>query len=215
MRSFLWGAAITAHLFALETRAQVVDPQAARTIRTSKAEVLCLAIAPKGDRILVGLTKGAELYDILTGKRVHAFPYEEDGSAAVWHVAFNDNGEQVLLMGHTGKRVVYEVKKGEKIPITTGMRWLPDPRAVKAMGFDMKNSTFDRFYQQTEAADGDLIMAAVKNGGVEVRTSTGEVLQTITFPENKDQHHRAPIIYHDGQFILGTDDGRVVFHTVL
>ncbi|MBK6753268.1 MAG: hypothetical protein IPG69_06670 [Flavobacteriales bacterium] len=43
---------------------------------------------------------------------------------------------------------------------------------------------------------------------------TGQVVQTLTFPENKDQHHKAPCLFMDGQFVTGTDDGRVLFYTL-
>lgn len=196
----------------LPLSAQVVKEPAARTLKLAKCEVTCLALAPKGDRILVGTDKGAELWDIESGKRVQAFPYAEDGSTAVYHASFNTNGEFVVLIGHSGKREVWDVKSGKVDKTLQGHTWIPDPRAVKAMGLDMKNSTFDRFYQQLEARSGDITAKAVEKGAVEFRDATGNAVQKLTFPENKDQHHRAPCLFTEAQFVTGTDDGRVLFY---
>lgn len=192
--------------------AQVVETPPARILRVSKAEVTALAISPKGDRLLVGLNKGAELYDLESGKRVHAFPYSEDGSTVVYHVGFNDNGEYVVLIGHSGKRTVWDAGKGAQEKVITPHRWIPDPRAVKAMGLDMKNSTFDRFYQQMELDLGGHVARAGKHGVVEFIDAEGGVTQRLEYPENKDQHHRAPLLAWDGHLLVGTDDGRVLFY---
>ncbi len=194
--------------------AQVVHEPAARTIKCAKAEVTCLAIAPKGDRILVGTDKGAELMDINTGKRVQSFPFNEDKGTAVYHVAFNDNGEFVVLIGATGKRQVWDVKSGDQQKVLTPHRWIPDATRVREMGLTMKNSLFDRFYQQSEAKQGDVTARADKNGTVVFTGTDGGTLQTLKFPENKDQHHRAPCLFTDEHFITGTDDGRVLFYTL-
>ena len=196
----------------LSLSAQVFKEPAVRTIKLAKCEVTCLALAPKGDRILVGTGKGAELWDIESGKRVQSFPYAEDGSTAVYHASFNANGEFVVLIGHSGKREVWDVKSGKVDKTLQGHTWIPDPRAVKAMGLDMKNSTFDRFYQQLEARNGDIVAKAVEKGGVEFRDASGTVVQKLSFPENKDQHHRAPCLFTEAQFVTGTDDGRVLFY---
>jgi hypothetical protein len=210
MHRFLPWALVSA--IAASTSAQVVSTPAARTVRASKAEVVSLAVAPKGDRLLVGLDKGAEVIDLETGKRVFALPFSEDGGTAVYHTAFNENGEYALLIGHTGKRVVYSMKTGKPEPSLTPHRWVPDPRAVKAMGLDMKNSTFDRFYQQAELKHGDHTLRAVKNGAVEAVSADGKAVQRLEFPENKDQHHRAPLLLWQGKLLVGTDDGRVLFY---
>lgn len=192
--------------------AQAVNDPPARTLRTTKAEVTAIAVAPKGDRILVGLDKGAELIELESGKKVFAFPYSEDGGTAVYHVAFNDNGEFVVLIGHSGKRTVWSTKTGKQEKVITPHGWIPDPRKVKAMGLDMKNSTFDRFYQQTQAEVGAYTATAGKHGAVEFSGADGKVAQKLEFPESKDQHHRSPLLVHDGQLLVGTDDGRVLFH---
>ncbi len=192
--------------------AQVVDPTPDRTIKITKAEVASLAIAPKGDRVLVGTDKGAELYDLESGKKVHAFPFEEDGSKAVYHVGFNENGEFALLIGHSGKRQVWDVRSGKQEKVLTDHGWIPDPRQVKAMGFEMKNSTFDRFYQQLEAEHTGHKIQAVKDGTIEFLNAEGEVVQKLEFPETKDQHHRAPLLIHEDHLVTGTDDGRVLFY---
>jgi len=194
--------------------AQVVVEPPAKTIRTTKAQVMSLAISPKGDRLLVGLDKGAELYDLESGKRVHAFTYAEDGGTAVYHVGFNENGEYVVLIGHSGKRTVWDAKTGKPEKVITPHRWIPDPRAVKAMGLDMKNSTFDRFYQQSEAKHGAIHARSGKHGIVEFLDGEGKVLQKLGYPENKDQHHRAPLLFWQEQLITGTDDGRVLFYAL-
>ncbi|MBV6403315.1 MAG: hypothetical protein IT228_12230 [Flavobacteriales bacterium] len=197
---------------ALPLTAQVVKEPATRTLKLAKSQVTCLAVAPKGDRILVGTDKGAELWDIEGARRVHAFPYAQDGSTAVYHAAFNNNGELVVLIGHSGKREVWDVRSGKQDKMLHEHNWIPDPRAVKAMGLDLKNSTFDRFYQQLQAQDGTVTAVAVAQGGVEFRDAAGKVLQQLRFPENKDPHHRAPCLFNGTQFITGTDDGRVLFY---
>lgn len=194
--------------------AQVVTVPAARTIRTTKAEVVSLAIAPKGDRILVGLNKGAELIDLESGKKLFSFPYNEDGGTAVYRVAFNDNGEYAVLIGHSGKRVVWNLKTGKPEPSLTQHRWVPDPRAVKAMGLDMSNSTFDRFYQQAEINLGDHTLRSGKHGVVDVLGADGKSVQKLEHAENKDQHHLAPLLLWEQWLLVGTDDGRVLFYTV-
>ncbi|MBK7946650.1 MAG: hypothetical protein IPJ85_15720 [Flavobacteriales bacterium] len=185
---------------------------AERTLRTSKAEVTCLAVAPKGDRILVGLNKGAELIDLESGKKLMTLPYNEDGSMAAYYCAFNDNGEYAVLIGHSGKRVVYSMKDGKPQPSLQQHRWVPDPRAVKAMGLDMSNSTFDRFCQQKEVRHGSHTLRAVKHGVIEVVNDEGKTIQRIEVPENKDQHHLAPMLIWQEWLITGTDDGRVLFY---
>ncbi|MBK7084998.1 MAG: hypothetical protein IPH53_10170 [Flavobacteriales bacterium] len=207
-------ASIALTLLLTNAQAQVVVEPAALTMRLAKCEVTCLALAPKGDRILIGTDKGAELWDIQSAKKVQTFVYNEDGSSTVYHAAFNENGEYVVLIGHSGKRVVGDVKNGKMDRVLNTYTWLPDPRAVKAMGFDMKNSTFDRFYQQLQAKHGDITARSGAKGIVEFSDVTGQVVQTLTFPENKDQHHKAPCLFMDGQFVTGTDDGRVLFYTL-
>ena len=197
-------------------RAQVIAPAPVKEIKCSKAGVTCLAISPKGDRLLVGLDHGAELFDLESGKKIHTFPYSEDESNVVYHCAFNDNGEFVLLIGYSGKRQVYDVKTGKQEKVLADHRWVPTPGEVKAMGLTPANSAFDRFYQQSMAGHNDILTArAIKDGAVEFVDDEGTVMQTPSFPTNKDQHHRAPCLFHDAWFITGTDDGRVLFYTLL
>jgi WD40 repeat protein len=214
LRSVLATLLLPASLLGTSLQAQVLDISPARTIRTAKAEVVSLAISPKGDQILVGLNKGAELYDLESGKRIHSFPFSEDSGTAVYHVGFNDNGEYVVLIGHSGKRTVWAVKTGKQEKVISDHRWVPDPRAVKAMGLDMKNSTFDRFYQQQEVKFADVTAQAGRHGMVELLDAEGRPKQKLEFPENKDQHHRSPLLIHEGQLLVGTDDGRVLFYTL-
>lgn len=197
-------------------QAQVVLEPPARTITTGKAEVTSLAIAPKGDRILVGTTQGAALYDIRKGKRVSHFPYDEDGSTVVYHTAFNDNGEWVLLIGHAGTREVWKAETGKQDRMLNNhRRWIPDAIRVRELGLVKGNSDFDRFYQQLEATHDGVTARADKDGAVVFMDADGNALQTLTYPENRDQHHRAPCLFHDGMFITGTDDGRVLFYDLL
>lgn len=198
-------------LFPVALSAQVINPAPARSLRVSKNEVVALAIAPKGDRVLVGTSDGAELIDLDKGKRVLAFPYAADGGTTVYHVSFNDNGEKVVLIGHSGKRAVWSVTKGEEEKVLRENLWIPEATQVRAMGLDMKNSAFDRFYQQTQVEHGGMVFRAAPKGSVEV-LKEDKVLQLITVVENKDQHHRAPLIIHNGQLLMGTDDGRVLFY---
>lgn len=80
------------------------------------------------------------------------------------------------------------------------------------MGLDMGNSTFDRFYQQSELRDGGQMFRAGKNGAVDVIDAEGKTVQTLNFPENKDQHHRTPLLRWQEWLLVGTDDGRVLFY---
>ena len=212
MRTFFSALLLTAAL--APAFAQVVDDAAVRTIRASKAAVVSLAIAPKGDRLLIGLDKGAELYDLETGKKLFAFPYNEDGGTAVYYVAFNDNGEYAVLIGHSGKRVVWDLKTGKPEPSLQQHRWVPDPRAVKAMGLDMSNSTFDRFYQQSELKLGAYTVRSGKDGVVDFVDAEGKTAQQLKPDANKDQHHRAPLMLWQEWLLSGTDDGRVLFYRV-
>ncbi|MFT3884732.1 MAG: hypothetical protein QM724_04680 [Flavobacteriales bacterium] len=207
-------AALAFAALALSTSAQAVIEPAARTIKCDKAEVTCLALAPKGDRILVGTDKGAELRDITTGKRVSVFPFNEDGSTVVYHCAFNDNGEYVVLIGLTGKREVWGANTGKQDKMLYEHKWIPDAVRVKQLGLKMGNSSFDRFYQQLEAKHGDITAKADKDGVVVFTNAEGATIQTLKYPENKDQHHRAPCLFADKWFITGTDDGRVLFYDV-
>ncbi|MFN3875037.1 MAG: hypothetical protein ACK4L7_03870, partial [Flavobacteriales bacterium] len=77
-------AALAAILLPLLAGAQVITLPAERILRASKAEVTCLAASPKGDRLLAGLSKGAELIDLESGKKLLTLPYNEDGSSAVY-----------------------------------------------------------------------------------------------------------------------------------
>lgn len=192
--------------------AQVVMTPAARTINAGKAEVTCLAIAPKGDRILVGTSNGAALYDIEKSKRVAEFPYNEDGSTVVYHAAFNDNGEFVVLIGFAGTREVWDVKDGKQDKVIAKHRWIPDAIRTRELGLKKGNSAFDRFYQQAEATEGAITARAGKDGVVVFTDKDGNALQTLSYPANKDQHHRAPCLFHNGQFITGTDNGQVLFY---
>jgi hypothetical protein len=186
-----------------------------RIANTGKNEVTAIAVSPRGDQLLVGTEDGAILLDLESGKKVHAFPFSEDGGTAVYYVAFNENGEFLVLIGHSGKRTVWNVSSGKQDKVLSGQRWIPDPRQVKAMGFDMSNSTFDRFYQQTEVAIADITVRSVKNGAVEFVDGEGKVQRTVTFPENKDQHHRAPLLLWSKYLLVGADDGQVLFYEVL
>lgn len=185
----------------------------ARTIRTVKQQVVALAVAPKGDRLLIGTDKGGELLDLEKGKRLQQFAYEADGASTVYHASFNTNGEKVVLIGHSGKRRVWNLTTGEEEKVLRENLWIPEATAVRAMGLDMKNSSFDRFYQQTEAQHGELTFRAAENGAVQVLRGD-KLVSTITVAENKDRLYRAPVLVFDGQLLVGTDDGRVLFYTL-
>lgn len=193
-------------------QAQVVLEPPARTISVGKVEVTSLAIAPKGDRLLVGTDKGAELFDIVSGKRVAKFPYNEDGSTVVYHAAFNENGEFVVLIGYAGTREVWDVKDGKQDKMLTRHRWIPDAIRTRDLGLKKGNSSFDRFYQQAEAGHNGITARADKDGTVVFTNADGDLIQKLVYPTNKDPHHRAPCFFHNGQFITGTDDGRVLFY---
>ncbi len=204
-------SAVAAATFLLSNAQAVLEPPK-QVIKGEKEEVTCVAVAPKGDRVLVGTTKGAWVYDLTTGKKVFGLPFEEDKSTAVYHVAFNENGEYAVLIGYTGKRWVYDLKTGKRDPDLYNHRWIPDPRALKAMGLVMGNSPFDRFYQQEEALHNGIRAKAGKDGTVSFLDANGSEVQRLSYPENKDQHHRAPCLFTGSQFVTGTDDGRVLFY---
>jgi WD40 repeat protein len=208
-------APLTAALFLpVFISAQVVNEPPVKEIKASKAEVTCIAVSPKGDKILVGLDHGAELFDIESGKKLYTFPFSEDENSVVYHCAFNDNGEYVVLIGFTGKRQVYDVKTGKKESDLYDHKWIPDPRATKAMGLQPSNSAFDRFYQQTSAEHNGMKATAREKGAVSFTDVSGKELQRLDFPENKDMHHLAPCVFSGEWFITGTDNGRVLFYTV-
>lgn len=200
---------------AFTTHAQVVNEPATKEIKCSKAQVTCLAVSPKGDKLLVGLDHGAELFDIASGKKLFTLPFSEDESNTVYHCSFNDNGEFVVLIGYSGKRQVYDVKTGKQEKDLYDHRWVPDPRATKAMGLQTSNSAFDRFYQQGMAGkDGILTARSDKSGEVLFLDDEGTVMQTLKLMTPKDPHHRAPCLFHDVWFITGTEDGHVLFYTL-
>ena len=197
---------------AVSLNAQAVLEPVARTMQCEKAEVLFLTVAPKGDRILVGTTKGADVMDLVSGKRVFHLDFMEDNSPAVYYALFNDNGEYVMLAGFTGKREIWDMKKGTKEGGNlSNFDWMPNSLAMKKLNLKIGNSPFDRFYQQAELKDGDRLFRAVKDGVVEVTDAEGKVVQRLQFPENKDQHHRAPLLRWQDWLLVGADDGRVLF----
>ena len=199
-----------------QLNAQVVGIEAEKEIKCGKEEVTVLSYSPRGDAILIGTANGAFLFDIEKGKKIQSFEYSVDKSTTVYYAAFNDNGEYIVLIGYTGKRFVYDVRSGKKQTSTASHKWIPDPRETAAMGFNVRNSSFDRFYQQLNAThlSKDIIAKAGKHGKVEFATATGEVQQTLEFPESKDQHHRSPCYFDpNGEyFVTGTDNGRVLFY---
>lgn len=196
-------------------RAQAVLEPVARTLTCEKAEVLYLTVAPKGDRLLVGTTKGADVMDLNTGKRLFHLGFEEDGNEAVYYALFNENGEYVMLAGFTGKREIWDMKTGKKEGGNlSNFRWMPNSLAMKAINLKVGNSPFDRYYQQESAVNGEVTAKADKNGSILFVNRDGAAIQTLMFPENKDPQHRAPCLFHGDAFITGTDMGKVVFYTL-
>lgn len=195
--------------------AQAVLEPVTRTMQCEKAEVLFLTVAPKGDRILVGTSKGADVMDLVSGKRVFHLDFMEDNSPAVYHALFNDNGEYVMLAGFTGKREIWDMKKGTKEGGNlSNFSWMPNSLAMKKLNLKIGNSPFDRFYQQESAQNGDITAKADKNGAISFIGKDGASVQTLLFPENKDQQHRSPCLFHGTEFITGTDNGKVLFYTL-
>lgn len=195
--------------------AQAVLEPVARTVQTDRTEVLFLAVAPKGDRLLVGTAKGADVVDIESGKRVFHLAFAEDDDEHVWYAQFNDNGEYVMLAGFTGKREIWDMKTGKKEGGNlSNFPWMPNSLAMKKLNLKVGNSPFDRYYQQETAQHGDITAKADKNGTVVFTGKDAAAIQTLLFPENKDQHHRAPCLFHDGRFVTGTDNGKVLFYTL-
>lgn len=205
-------SAVTVIALSASVHAQVVLEPAEKTIKCGKAEVTCIAISPKGDRLLVGTADGADVMDINTGKRVYHFPFNQDGSTVVYHAIFNDNGEFVMLAGFTGKREVYDMKTGKQDRDLALYRWLPTGLQLKALGLKTGNSPFDRYYQQQSATHGEFTAKADKDGSVVFTDKSSAAVQTLKYAENKDQHHRAPCLFTDEHFITGTDDGRVLYY---
>ncbi|HQV38397.1 MAG: hypothetical protein IPO60_16500 [Flavobacteriales bacterium] len=205
-------SALALGLITLHASAQVVLDPPAKIIDLGKGQVTCLAIAPKGDRILMGTDRGAELRDLESGKRVAEFPYNENGSTTVYHGAFNDNGEYVVLIGFAGTREVWDVKTEKQDKRLAMYKWIPDAIRTRDLGLKKGNSDFDRFYQQGKAEHGNVAAHADKEGTVIFTDPDGNALQTLAFPENKDKLYRAPCLFHDDKFITGTDNGRVLFY---
>lgn len=213
MRSLLSLFAIAVCVIA---QAQIVAPTPENTIDCGKNEITCLTISPRGDMILVGTADGAFLYDIEKGKKVQEYPYDVDGSSVVYYAAFNENGEYLVLIGFKGKRWLYNTKTAKRDMKTTPHKWIPDPRETAALGFNVRNSDFDRFYQQLEATHPkqDITAKAGKDGLVEFVDAEGKTVQKLEFPENKDVHHRSPCYFGPNEefFITGSDAGEVQFY---
>lgn len=211
---------IVCSLFALAmfagVQAQILEATPSKTIKCGKSEITCLTISPRGDMILVGTADGAFLYDIEKGKKVQEYPYDIDGSSVVYYAAFNENGEHLVLIGYRGKRWLYNTKSGKRDMNTTPHKWIPDPRETAALGFNVRNSDFDRFYQQMEAPhpNREITAKAGKNGVVEFVDADGKTVQKLEYPENKDVHHRSPCYFgpNEEYFITGTDAGEVLFY---
>jgi WD40 repeat protein len=201
---------------AMSATAQAVLEPPVMTMACGTTEITGLVVAPKGDRILVLHSKGAELRDMASGKRVADFPYNEDATSTVYYGAFNGNGEYVVLIGFGGTREVWDVKTGKQDKeIRKYTDWMPDAIRTRALGLKKGNTPFDRYYQQMEAEHGGLVAHAEKDGAVVFTDAEGNAVQTLAYPKNKDQHHRAPCLFHEGRFITGTDDGRVLFYDLV
>ena len=69
---------------------------------------------------------------------------------------------------------------------------------------DLIGTSIQTFDDQTVATVNDVILNA-----------DGKVERTITFPDNKDQHHRAPLLFHENSLLIGTDNGQVLFYPLL
>lgn len=212
---FLAFAAAASFFLPRLASAQAVLEPVARTMQCEKAEVLFLSVAPKDDRLLVGTSKGADVMDMETGKRVFHLEFMEDNSTSVYYAMFNDNGEYVMLAGFTGKREIWDMKSGKKEGGNlANFTWMPNSLAMKKLNLKVGNSPFDRYYQQESAQHGDITAQADKNGAVSFVGKDGASVQTLMFPENKDQQHRSPCLFHGTWFITGTDSGKVVFYTL-
>ena len=208
-------AAVASLNLARQASAQAVLEPIARTIECGKAEVVFLAVAPKGDRLLVGTAKGADVMDLETGKRVFHLAFMEDDNETVYYAQFNDNGEYVMLSGFTGKREIWDMKTGKKEGGNlSNFPWMPNSLAMKKLNMKIGNSPFDRFYQQERAQHGELTAQADKNGAVVFTGKDGAAVQTLLFLENKDQQHRSPCVFNGNEFITGTDNGKVLFYTL-
>ena len=198
-----------------QASAQAVLEPVTRTFQCEKAEVLLLVTAPKGDRILVGTSKGADVMDLVSGERVFHLEFMEDNSEAVYYALYNDNGEYVMLAGFTGKREIWDMKTGAKEGGNlANFPWMPNSLAMKKLNLKVGNSPFDRFYQQESAQLGEMTAKADKNGTVVFIGKDGAALQTLLFLENKDQQHRSPCLFQGPEFITGTDNGKVLFYTL-
>jgi hypothetical protein len=150
--------------------------------------------------------------DIETGKKVYHLPFNQDGSTIVYHAMFNDNGEYVMLAGFTGKRQLYDMKTGKEDRDLSPYRWLPTSLDMKKLNLKIGNSPFDRYYQQASATHGDHTAKADKDGIVVFTDKDSKAVQTLKYPENKDQHHRAPCLFAGDHFITGTDNGQVLYY---
>ena len=121
----------------------------------------------------------------------------------------------MVLIGHAGTREVWDVQTGKRDKMLALYKWIPDAIRTRALGLKKGNSDFDRFYQQGEAKHNGITAKADQDGSVVFTNADGSALQTLTFPENRDKQHLAPCLFHEGQFITGTDNGRVLFYDLI
>ncbi len=204
-------------LFTSTTFAQVVSSTPEKTFQCGKSRVTCFAVSPRGDQLLIGLGEYAELWDIDKGKRIYVFKHEEQGIKSIYHVMFNDNGEFAVTIDLKGKRKVWDVKSGKerkRIYDKDIVSWLIKDREVKALGLSMKNTEFEYYYLQKEAAHPSAKVTAkgVKGGTVQFVGEDGKSLQDIKDPDNRDKQHIPPCFFDGGYFITGTDKGVVNFY---
>lgn len=169
---------------AVSLNAQAVLEPVTRTMQCEKAEVLFLTVAPKGDRhtgrhFQGGRCDGPRLWQACLPSGLH-----EDNSPAVYYALFNDNGEYVMLAGFTGKREIWDMKKGGKEGGNlSNFSWMPNSLAMKKQNLKIGNSPFDRFYQQESAQNGDITAKADKNGVISFIGKDGASVQTLLFPK--------------------------------
>lgn len=191
-----------------------------KEIKGLKDNVICIAVSPKGDKMVVGFSEYAALFDLNKGKKIHVFKHAEGGATSVNYVDFSPNGEFVITVGLNGKRQIWRVEDGkEEIDLGKHHDWLLEPKFIKEkLGLKVGNSEFDTYYCQKNAmVPGTNIYAyAMKGGVVKFKdNSTEKELKEIKLECNKNILHYPPVYFFGPKklFITGDDNGTIFVYT--
>ncbi len=211
---------ISLAICAFLSQAQVEGLKLKQTINKGpKLGVLSVAVSAQGDKIAVGYTDGAALFDAKSGKKIHIFKHEVDGSKNVNWIGFSPNGEFVCTVGVTGKRKIWLVKSGKEDKYLPPHKdWMPTPKHVKEeLGLKMTNSKFDIKYTQKNAwLKGTRVYGYALKAGV-IKFMDGDTereLKEIKLTCEKNVLHYAPVYFFPDKkwFVTGNDVGEVYIY---